>query len=203
MNFTQPTTKCSMWSWKSQDIRFPGLIILEHSRSLMNGLAAKMLALIILPDFDGQKVSVAPVAGVLQKSHLWLDVVSFFAENVNGKHPLLRGPCFIRRTNHWGHGFLPCGLWQAKSMEPALSVWKEFLGLAAMIPRGLGFINCVVRWYDLVEISWQGQLRLMKYTLEALKQVGARGKWLKVRGSELSIHKNKVWNFSSHNWTLP
>ena len=37
-----------MWLWKSQGTRFPVLIILEHSEGLMNGLAAKMLVLIIL-----------------------------------------------------------------------------------------------------------------------------------------------------------
>ena len=68
IHFTQPTIRCNMWPWKVQNIRFPGLIIPEHSRSLMNGLVEKMLALIILSDFDDQKVSVVTVAGVLLKS---------------------------------------------------------------------------------------------------------------------------------------
>jgi hypothetical protein len=44
-----------MWSWKSQGTPFPALIILEHSRTLINGLAAKVLALNISLNFDGLK----------------------------------------------------------------------------------------------------------------------------------------------------
>jgi hypothetical protein len=49
-----------MWSWKGQGTPFRALIILEHSRALINGLAAKMLALNILRNFDGLKALFAP-----------------------------------------------------------------------------------------------------------------------------------------------
>ena len=68
IHFPQPTTRCDIWQWKIQNIRYPRSIIPEHSRSLMNGLVEKMLALIILSDFDDQKVSVVTVAGMLLKS---------------------------------------------------------------------------------------------------------------------------------------
>ena len=48
MHFTQPTTWCSMRLWRSQDTLLPASIILKHFKSLMNGLAAMMPALIIL-----------------------------------------------------------------------------------------------------------------------------------------------------------
>jgi len=57
-----------MWQWKIQNIRYPRLIIPEHSRSLMNDLVEKMLVFIILSDFDYQKVSVVTVVEVLLKS---------------------------------------------------------------------------------------------------------------------------------------
>lgn len=40
---------------------FRVLIFLEHSRTLINGLAAKVLALNILQNFDGLKALFAPV----------------------------------------------------------------------------------------------------------------------------------------------
>jgi len=49
-----------MWSWKSQDTPFRALIILEQSRILINGLAAKMLSLNILRNFDGLKAFFCP-----------------------------------------------------------------------------------------------------------------------------------------------
>jgi len=61
MHFTQPATRCRMWSWKSQDTPFRALIILEHSRTLINGLAAKVLALNILRNFDGLQALFVPV----------------------------------------------------------------------------------------------------------------------------------------------
>jgi len=63
IHFTQPATKCRMWPWKSQDTPFLALIILEHSRNLINGLAAKVLALNLLRDFDGRKALFAPLVG--------------------------------------------------------------------------------------------------------------------------------------------
>ena len=59
-----------MWSWKSQDTRLLGLIILEQFRVLINGLAAKMLDLIISSNFDGHEVFVVPVVEALRKNHL-------------------------------------------------------------------------------------------------------------------------------------
>ena len=50
-----------MWLWKSQGTPFLALIILEHFRILIDGLAVKMLALNILQNFDGRKASFAPV----------------------------------------------------------------------------------------------------------------------------------------------
>jgi len=35
IQFTQPTTRCRMWSWKSEDTMFPVLIILELFRILL------------------------------------------------------------------------------------------------------------------------------------------------------------------------
>ena len=110
MHLTQPTTRYSIWSWKSQDIPFLALIILEHSRSLMIGLVVKNPALIILLNFDGLKAFIAHAVDLSRKSHLLLRGVSFFAENVKSKHPLRRGHCFIGPTNHFGYGFLLCGL---------------------------------------------------------------------------------------------
>jgi hypothetical protein len=49
-----------MWSWKSQGTPFRALIILEHSRTLIDGLVAKMLALNILRNFAGLKALFAP-----------------------------------------------------------------------------------------------------------------------------------------------
>ena len=67
---TQPTTKYSIWPWKSQDIPFPALIILEHSRSLMIGLVVKNPALIILLNFDGLKAFIAQAVDLNRRSHL-------------------------------------------------------------------------------------------------------------------------------------
>ena len=63
IQFTQPTTRCRMWSWKSQGTLFPALIILEHSRILTTGLAPKVLVLNLLRNFDGRKVLFARVVG--------------------------------------------------------------------------------------------------------------------------------------------
>ena len=63
IQFTQPTTRCRMWSWKSQGTPFRALIILEHSRTLINGLAAKVLALNLLRNFDGRKALFALPVG--------------------------------------------------------------------------------------------------------------------------------------------
>jgi hypothetical protein len=60
MHFTQPATRCRMWSWKSQGTPFWALIILEQCKTLINGLAAKLLALNILLNFDGLKALFAP-----------------------------------------------------------------------------------------------------------------------------------------------
>jgi len=70
MHFTQPTTRCRMWSWKSQGTPFRALIILEHSRTLINGLAAKVLALNLLRNFDGVKALFAPVVEKKRTSRL-------------------------------------------------------------------------------------------------------------------------------------
>ena len=99
-----------MWLWKSQDTLLVASIILKHSKSLMNGLAATMPALIILLNFDGREVSVVQAVGTLRRNHRLQAVVSFFAENVNDKLLLLLEPCFIKRTSHLGLGFLPYGL---------------------------------------------------------------------------------------------
>jgi len=99
-----------MWSWRSQGIPFPALIILEHSRNLMNGLAVKMLALIILRNFDGRKASFAPVVEKKLTSRLGWGVAFSFAGNVNDKRPSLRELCFMGVTNPFGRGFLLCGL---------------------------------------------------------------------------------------------
>jgi len=63
MHFTQPTTRCRMWSWKSHGTPFRALIILELSRTLINGLAAKLLALNISGNFDGLMDLFAQVVG--------------------------------------------------------------------------------------------------------------------------------------------
>jgi hypothetical protein len=99
-----------MWSWKSQDTLFRASIILEHSRILIIGLAAKVLALIILRNFDGLKALFAPVVGRKLINRPCWDVAFSFADDVNAKHLLLRELCFIGVTNHFGRGFLLCGL---------------------------------------------------------------------------------------------
>jgi hypothetical protein len=99
-----------MWLWKSQGIPFPALIILEHSRILIDGLAAKMLALNILQNFDGRKALFAPVVEKKLTSPPSWGVVFSFAGNVNGKRPSLRELCFMGVTSHFGRGFLLCGL---------------------------------------------------------------------------------------------
>jgi hypothetical protein len=48
MHFTQPATKCRIWPWNSQGSPFRGSIILGLFRTLINGLAAKLLALNIV-----------------------------------------------------------------------------------------------------------------------------------------------------------
>ena len=98
-----------MWSQKSQDALLSASI-LGHCMSLINGLAAKMPALIISPQYDDRKVSVVSAVRTLIRKHLWLDVASFFAENVNDKLPLLLERCFIRRTSYFGRSFLQYGL---------------------------------------------------------------------------------------------
>ena len=159
MHFTQPATRCRMWSWKSQGTPFRALIILEHSRSLINGLAVKVLVLNLLRNFDGRKALFAPPVGKRPPSRPWWGVVFSFAGNVNGRRPSLRELCFMGVTNHFGRGFSLFGLWRVKSMEPVLSDWKEFLVLAVMILHGVGFINCVVRWCALDGISWPERLK--------------------------------------------
>ena len=159
IQFTQPTTRCRMWSWKSQGTPFRALIILEHSRTLINGLAAIIIALNISRNFDGLKALFALVVGKKLTSRPWWGVAFSFAENVNGKRPLLRELCFMGVTNHFGRGFLLCGLWRVKNMEPVLSDWKGSLVLAVIILHGLGFINCVVRWCAPDGISWPGKLK--------------------------------------------
>jgi transposase len=71
MHLTQPTTRCSMWSWSSlSNIRFPEFIIPARSRSSMNGSPAKKVALTILLNFDGLKVTPAPLAESRLKNRL-------------------------------------------------------------------------------------------------------------------------------------
>jgi hypothetical protein len=70
MHFTQLSAGSNLWLWESQSTPFPVLIILEHSRSLMNGLAAKMLALTTLRKFDGRMVSFAQVVDLRVGSRL-------------------------------------------------------------------------------------------------------------------------------------
>ena len=159
MHFTQPATRCRMWSWKSQDIPFLALITLEHSRNLINGLAAIMLALNISRNFDGIKDLFAPVVEKKQTNLPWWDVVFSFAENVRGKRPLLREHCFTAVTNHFGRGSLLCGLWRVKNTEPVLLDWKGSLVLEVIILHGIGFINCVVRWCAPDGISWPERLK--------------------------------------------
>lgn len=154
MHFTQPATRCRMWLWKSQGAPFRALIILEHFRNLINGLAAIMLALNISRNFDGLKGLFAPVVEKKQTSLLWWGVAFSFAENVKGKPPLPRELCFMAVINHFGCGSLLCGLWRVKNMETVRSDWKGFLVLAVTIRPGTGFINCVVRWCAQSEASW-------------------------------------------------
>jgi hypothetical protein len=110
-----------MWSWKRQSTPFRALIILEHSSTLINGLAAKVLAFNLLRNFDGVKALFAPVVEKKRTSRLSWGVVFFFAENVNGKRPLLQDLCFMGVTNYFGRGFSLCGLWRVKNMGPVLS----------------------------------------------------------------------------------
>ena len=70
MHLTQPTTRYSIWPWKSQDTPFPALIILEHSMSLKIGLVVKNSVLIILLNFDGLKAFIAQVVDLSRRSHL-------------------------------------------------------------------------------------------------------------------------------------
>lgn len=50
-----------MWLWKSKGTLFLALIILVHFRILIDGLAAEMIALNILQNFDGRKALLARV----------------------------------------------------------------------------------------------------------------------------------------------
>ena len=70
MHFTQPATWCSIRLWRSQDTLLLALIILKHSKSLINGFAAMMPALIISLNFDGREASVAPAVETLRRNHL-------------------------------------------------------------------------------------------------------------------------------------
>ena len=110
MHFTQPITRCSIWAWMSKVTLFPVLIILEHSMSLMNGFTTKAVALPILRNLDGRKVSVVPSVDIVRKNRLRRSEDSFSVENVNVKLPLLRGLCFIELINHSEYGFLLYGL---------------------------------------------------------------------------------------------
>ena len=76
----------------------------------MNGLAAKVLALNLLRNFDGVKALFAPAVEKKRTSRLSWGVVFFFAENVNDKPPSLQELCFMAVTNHFGRGFSLCGL---------------------------------------------------------------------------------------------
>jgi hypothetical protein len=58
-----------MWSWKSEDTLFRALIIPKHSRTLIDGLAAKVLALNLLRNFDGQEALFALPVGKRPPSH--------------------------------------------------------------------------------------------------------------------------------------
>ena len=159
MHFTQPATRCRMWSWKSQDTPFRALIILEHFKNLINGLAAIMLALNISRNFGGLKDLFAPVVEKKQTSPLWWGAVFSFVENAKGKPLLLLEHCFMAVTNRFGRGFLLCGLWRVKNTEPVLLDWKGSLALAVIVLHGPGFINCVVRWCAPAGISWPARLK--------------------------------------------
>jgi hypothetical protein len=69
MQFAQPATRCRICLWKSRGIPFRALTILEHSRTSIYGLAAKMLALNTSRNFDGRKASFAQVAEKSLASH--------------------------------------------------------------------------------------------------------------------------------------
>jgi hypothetical protein len=73
-----------MWSWKSQGTPFRALIILEHSRTLINGLAAKVLALNLFRNFDGRKALFAPAVGKRRSRHPLWGVAFSLAAVVNG-----------------------------------------------------------------------------------------------------------------------
>jgi len=69
MQFAQPATRCRICLWKSQGTPFRALTILERSRISIYGLAAQMLALNTLRNFDGRQASFAQVAEKSLTSH--------------------------------------------------------------------------------------------------------------------------------------
>jgi len=62
MHFTQPFKQANLGLWESPGNLFPVPIILEHFRSLTNGLAVRKLALTISRKFGGQMAFVAQAA---------------------------------------------------------------------------------------------------------------------------------------------
>jgi cbb3-type cytochrome oxidase subunit 3 len=65
MHFTQPTTRYSMWAWKSRSPQLSVLIIRVRLKNSMSGLAARKLALTTLRDFGGLMVFLASTAGAV------------------------------------------------------------------------------------------------------------------------------------------
>ena len=70
MHFTQPLIRDNLCRWTIPSTPFLVQIILEHSRSLTNGLTMRMPALTILRRFDGRMVLSAQAAELKPKVHL-------------------------------------------------------------------------------------------------------------------------------------
>ena len=155
MHSTQPTIRCSIWSWKSDGNAFAALIILEHAGHLMNSSTAKMLALTILRNFDAGKGLGAPVEELTRWGHVIWGAVFFFAENVSGRLRLLVEHCVMGLTNDCGPcgpSLTPCGSLLVQNIVVVLLDSKGFLALAVTILCGPGFINCGVRLHAPDEI---------------------------------------------------
>jgi len=138
MHFTQPATKCSMWLWKSQGTPFLALIILEHSRILIDGLAVKMLVLNILQNFDGRKASFCPGCGEKTDKPSLMKRGLFLCRKCKRQTSITAGTLFHGSHKPLRTWFL--AMWFVTSQKHGASA----LGLKRVL--GLGSYNTAWTW---------------------------------------------------------
>jgi hypothetical protein len=127
-----------MWLWKSQGTPFLALIILEHSRILIDGLAVKMLVLNILQNFDGRKASFCPGCGEKTDKPSLMKRGLFLCRKCKRQTSITAGTLFHGSHKPLRTWFL--AMWFVTSQKHGASA----LGLKRVL--GLGSYNTAWTW---------------------------------------------------------